>query len=95
MPHVNRIPGIVRNFILKYRKLLFRFAISCVNDTQTASQIIEEVRILRAISWLQIAWKSFTSKIIKDWFWKGGFDVENFCEVINDQIDAEFRELFD
>ena len=62
MPHVNRIPGIVRNFILKYRKLLFRFAISCVNDTQTASQIIEEVRILRAISWLQIAWKILLQK---------------------------------
>ena len=54
--------------ILNLRKLLFRFTISCVNDTQTASQIIEEVRILRAISWLQTAWKSFTSKIIKDWF---------------------------
>ena len=38
--------GIIRNFKLKYRKLFLRFVVSRVNDSQTASQIIEEVHIL-------------------------------------------------
>ena len=46
---------IIRNFKLKYRKLYFCFVVSRVSDSQTASQIIEEVHILRAISWLQTA----------------------------------------
>ena len=50
--------GIIRNFKLEYRKLLLRFVVSRVNDSQTASQIIEEVHILRAKSWLQTVWKS-------------------------------------
>ena len=87
--------GIIRNFKLKYRKLLLRFVVSGVNDSQTAFQIIEEVHIFRDISWLQTTWKSVTLEIIKNCSRKCGFDVENNCEVINDQIDAEFRELFD
>ena len=87
--------GIIRKFKLKHRKLLFRFVVSRVNDSQTASQVIEEVQILRAILWLQTVWKSVTPEIIKNCFRKCGFDVENNCEVINDQIDAEFLELFD
>ena len=88
-------PDIIRKFKLKYRKLLLRFVVSCVNNSQTASEIIEEVHILRAISWLQTVWKSVTREIIKNCFRKRGFDVENNCEVINDRIDAEFQELFD
>ena len=87
--------GIIRNFKLNYRKLLLRFVVSRGKDNQTASQIIEEVHILRAISWLQTAWKSVTPEITKNFFRKCGFDVENNCEVINDQIDAELRKLFD
>ena len=81
----------IRNFKLEYRKLLLRFVVSRIND----SQIIEQVYNLRAISWLQTAWKSVTLEIVKIYFRKCGFDVENSCEVINDQIDAEFRELSD
>ena len=87
--------GIIRSFKLNYRKLLLRFVVSRGKDNQTASQIIEEVHILRAISWLQTAWKSVTPEITKNFFRKCGFDVENNCEVINDQIDAELRKLFD
>ena len=83
--------GIIRKFKLKHRKLLLRFVVSRVNDSQTTSQVIEEVQILRAILWLQTVWKSVTPEIIKNCFGKCGFDVENNC----DQIDAEFLELFD
>ena len=87
--------GIIRNFKLMHRKLLLRFIDSRFNDSKIASQIIEEVHILRAISWLQTAWNSVTPEIIKNCFQRCGFDVENNCEVINNQTDAEFRELFD
>ena len=63
--------------------------------TLAAPQIIEEIHILWAISWLQTTWKSVTLEIIKNCFRKCGFNVENNCEVVNDQIDVEFWELFD
>ena len=44
--------------------------------------------------WLQTVWKSVTTEIFKNCFQNCGFDVENNCEVINDQIDAEFLKLF-
>ena len=46
-------------------------------------------------SWLQTTWRNVTPEIIKNCFQKCGSDTENNCEVINDQIDAEFWELFD
>ena len=45
-------------------------------------------------SWLQTTWRNVTPEIIKNCFQKCGSDTENNCEVINDQIDAEFWELF-
>ena len=62
--------GIIRKFKLKHRKLLFRFVVSRVSDSQTASQVIEEVQILRAMLWLQTVWKSVTPEIIKNCFRK-------------------------
>ena len=69
--------GIIRNFKLKYRKLLLFVVFSRINNRQIASQIIEEVHILRATSWLHTAWKTVTPEIIKNCFQKCGFDVEN------------------
>lgn len=39
--------GIIRTFKWKYRKLLIRYIISRVNDNQRASDIINEIDILR------------------------------------------------
>ena len=44
---------IIRNFKHKYRKLLVRYVVSPVNEGKTASQIIEDVHILRAVTWLR------------------------------------------
>ena len=76
-----------------YRKLLLCLVVSRINDSQTATQIIEVVQILQTISWLQTAWKSVTPEIIKNCVWKCDFDVENNCETLNDRIDVEFREF--
>ena len=47
--------GIIQNFKVKYRKLLFKFVISRVNDKKTASEIVKEVDVLKAIRWVKEA----------------------------------------
>ena len=47
---------IIRNFKLKYRKKLLEFVISRINDNVKATDIIQEVDILKAISWIKYAW---------------------------------------
>ena len=81
--------GIIRNFKFKCRKLLLGLVVSRVNDSKTTSQMIEEVPILWAISWLQTAWMSVSPEINKNSFRKYVFDVEhnwsnklsNWCRV--------------
>ena len=48
--------GIIRNFKLKYRKKLLKFVISRINDNVKATDIIQEVDVLKAISWIKSAW---------------------------------------
>ena len=42
--------GIIRNFKHKYRKLLVRYAVNRINERKTASQILEEVLVLKVIT---------------------------------------------
>ena len=85
--------GIIRNFKHKYRKLLVRYVVSRIGEGKTASQIIKEVHALKAITWLQTAWKSVVPETITHFFKKCGFDVGN-TSVVNEEIDTEFQELF-
>ena len=85
--------GIIRNFKHKYRKLIVRYAVSRIDEGKTASQIIEEVHVLKAITWLQTEWKSVVPETIKHCFKKCGFDAGN-TSVVNEEIDTEFQELF-
>ena len=84
---------ITRNFKHKYRKLLVRHVVNRIDEGKTAPQIIEEVHVIKAITWLQIAWKSVVPEIIKHCFKKCGFDVGN-ASVVDEEIVAEFQELF-
>ena len=70
----------------KYRKLLVRHVVSHIDEGRTASQIIELVHVLKAITWLQTTWKSVSTEIIK----KFRFDVEDMS-AINEEIDIEFQ----
>ena len=45
--------GIIRNFKLKYRKKLLKFVISRINDNVKATDIIQEVDVLKTISWIK------------------------------------------
>ena len=42
--------GIIRNFKHKYRKLLVRYVVCRIDEGKTASQIIEEAHVLKAIT---------------------------------------------
>ena len=84
--------GIIRNFKHKYRKLLVCYVVSRIDEGKTASQIIKEVHILKAITWLQTAWKSVVPETIKHCFKECGFDVGN-TSVVNEEIDTVFQEL--
>ena len=56
--------GIIRAFKLKYLKLRIRYVISRVDDDKRASDIINEISILKVINWVKSAWREVTSDII-------------------------------
>ena len=58
-----------------------------------ASQIIEDVHVLKAITWLQTTRESLTTETINQGFKTCGFDVGDIS-IINGEIDTEFKELF-
>ena len=88
--------GIIQNFKVKYRKLLLKFVISRVNDKKTASEIVKEVDVLKAVRWVKEleAWNQVDEETIRKCFRKCGF-IPEVCEEIesNDQIDTESEEL--
>ena len=65
--------GIIRNFKLKYRKKLLKFVISRINDNVKATDIIQEVDVLKAISWIKSAWGEVSEETIVNCFKKCGF----------------------
>ena len=65
--------GIIRNFKLKYRKKLLKLVISRINDNVKATDIIQEVDVLKAISWIKSAWGEVSEETIVNCFKKCGF----------------------
>ena len=57
--------GIIRSFKNKYRNLLVCYVVSLINEEKTVSQIIEDVHVLKAITWLQTGRKSVSTETIK------------------------------
>ena len=65
--------GIIRNFKLKYRKKLLKFVIPRISDNVKATDIIQEVGVLKAISWIKSAWAEVLEETIVNCFKKSGF----------------------
>ena len=57
--------GIIRNFKHKYKKPLVCYVVSRINEGKTASQITEDVPILKMTTWLQTGWESAYTETIK------------------------------
>ena len=64
-----------------------------MNEGKMATQVIEDVHLLRAIIWLQTTLKSVSTETIKQCFKNCGIDVGDMS-VLNEEIDTEFQELF-
>ena len=52
----------------KYRKRLLKFVISQIDDTRKAFEIIEEVDVLKAISWIKAAWEEVSDQTVTNCF---------------------------
>ena len=85
--------GIIRAFKLKYRKLLIRYVISRMNDNKRASDIINEINILKVIGWVKSAWREVTSDTINHCFKKRGFHTDDYVATAQNS-DEEFEMLF-
>lgn len=73
--------GIIKNFKLWYRKLLFRHVLAKIEECTTASQVTKSLTILHAIRWVAEAWKQVTSDTIKKCFRKAGILTKSFQVV--------------
>ena len=85
--------GIIQNFKVKYRKLLLKFVISRINDKKTATEMVKEVDILKAIRWISEAWSMVNEDTIQECFQKCGFIREICEEAESAEIDEESEEL--
>ena len=64
--------GIINSFKSKYRKKLVRNVVSRIDTGKTASDIVKEVDVLRAIQWIQQAWDEVSELTITKCFEKCG-----------------------
>ena len=60
--------GIIQNFKVHYRKLLFRFVLAKIEECTTASEVTKSLTILHAIRWVAEAWKKVASDTIQKCF---------------------------
>ena len=100
--------GIIQNFKIHYRKLLLRFVLSKIDESNdSASQIVKSVSVLMAIRWVAEAWDSAKEETIKKYFATSGITVTgSSSSVVSrlyededpfDDIEAqeELHELYD
>ena len=83
---------ITRAFKLRYGKLLIRYVISGVDDNKRASDIINEVNILKVVGWFKSSWREVTSFTIKHCFEKCGFPTDDYVATAQDSKE-EFKML--
>lgn len=98
--------GIIQNFKVHYRKLLLRYVLSKIDETDdSASQIVQSVTVLTAIRWVAEAWESVKEETIMKCFRNAGITGSSFSVVSRayetedpfDEVDAqeELRDLVD
>ena len=90
--------GIIRNFKLKYRKKLLQFVISRINDNEKATDVIQEVNVFKAISWIKSAWGEVSEETIFNCFKKCGFrksqpDVQLTDFAEEEELESLVKEL--
>ena len=85
--------GIIRNFKLKHRKKLLKLVISRINDNVKGTDIIQEVDVLKAISWIKSAWGEVLKEAIVNCFKKCGFRKSQPDVRLTNFAEEEFENL--
>ena len=85
--------GIIKNFKVKYQKKLWKFVISRIDSNMKITDIIQEVDILKAISWITYAWGEFSGQTVINWFHKCISRKEHPNIQVLDQEEEEFASL--
>ena len=81
--------GIVRNFKLKYCKKILKFVVSRINDNVKATVIIQEIDVLKAISWIKSAWGEVSEEAIVKCFKKSGIRKRQHDLQLTDLAEEE------
>ena len=68
---------IIRNFKFKYCKKRLKFVISRINDNVKAIDIIQEIIVLKAISWIKSSWGEVSEETIVNCLESVGFEKVN------------------
>ena len=73
-----------------------KFVISRIDDNRKASEIIQEVHVLKAISWIKAAWEEVSDQTVTNCFRKCGFcnkDQDGVVQKLDQDEDEEFANL--
>ena len=57
-----------------YRKRLLKYVVSRIDEGKNASEIVQDVNIVKAIYWLQVAWRNVSTGTIINCLQKCGLD---------------------
>ena len=98
--------GIIKNFKVHYRKLLFRYVVAKIDECTMASGVTKKIHILQAIRWIAEAWEKVTADTIKKCFRSSGILDSEFelrsLDILNGEdpfedcdIDNDDTELAD
>ena len=73
-----------------------KFVISQINDNRKASDIIQEVDVLKVISWIKAAWKEVSDQTVINCFRKCGFrnqTPDEDVQTLDQDVDRGFADL--
>ena len=73
-----------------------KFVISRIDDNRKASDIIKEVDVLKAISWIKASWEEVSDQTVINCFHKCGFrnqPRDEDVQTLDQDVDREFADL--
>jgi len=85
--------GIIRNFKVKYRKMLFEFLLSH-EDVTTLANAIKKVNVGNAVGWVFQSWDQVAASTIKNCFRKACLNEDIAKPKQDDRPAQDQKEIF-
>ena len=81
--------GIIRATKARYRKMLMRRLLSCIDDCHSASELTKQINVLDCVNWVAKAWQTTKESTIQACFAHAGFgsDVQTSDDSDSDAED--------